>query len=262
MSVQFFAELGISRGVLPRDLTVAEMSSLINGGPAGMEYEVLVLNQKCQFIDGMCHFYHNLMYPAPRRGEPIKSFCGGSRGAVFSKRAPLVAEGIKSTVWSDDPDYEGHGCHIPWRSAGGVVRHLQRDDWNTPYCAACLLPHLAVAGIGCIKIAGRGFPLEMVVRGVSFFRRVIDLWRCCDDVEHSEETKGKIRELYSQTFNNPCGNRCYYTIQAPRRGEPIGVSPGRFGLIKSFSGVQGAVFQKSPLVAEGIKSPRCVSVKW
>jgi hypothetical protein len=24
----------------------------------------------------------------------IKSFCGGSRGAVFSKSAPLVAEGI------------------------------------------------------------------------------------------------------------------------------------------------------------------------
>jgi len=25
----------------------------------------------------------------------IKSFCGGSRGAVFSKRAPLVTEGKK-----------------------------------------------------------------------------------------------------------------------------------------------------------------------
>jgi hypothetical protein len=28
----------------------------------------------------------------------IKSFCGGSRGAVFSKRAPLVAEGKREGV--------------------------------------------------------------------------------------------------------------------------------------------------------------------
>jgi hypothetical protein len=29
-------------------------------------------------------------------GFSIKSFCGGSRGAVFSKRTPLVAEGKKT----------------------------------------------------------------------------------------------------------------------------------------------------------------------
>jgi hypothetical protein len=29
----------------------------------------------------------------------IKSFCGGSRGAVFSKRAPLAAGGKKFFSW-------------------------------------------------------------------------------------------------------------------------------------------------------------------
>ena len=29
----------------------------------------------------------------------VKSFCGGSRGAVFTKSAPLVAEGKENTKW-------------------------------------------------------------------------------------------------------------------------------------------------------------------
>lgn len=190
-SARFFSELGVSRIVLPRHLAVGEIRSIVKNGPAGMAYELLILNQKCQFIDGMCNFYHDLRLPA----DVPSSF-----------DYEMSSTHARPEVLSIDPDYEGHGCQIPWQTGTGPVVHLHRDDWNSPHCSACLLPQLYKAGVHYFKIAGRGFPFEVIIRSVSFLRKAIDTWRSEEPGEKEEE----IKKLYARIFKTGCGNKCYY----------------------------------------------------
>lgn len=196
MTVAFFAELGATRVVLPRDLTLAEMRSLIAGGPA-MAYEALVMHQRCQFMDDLCGFYHGVRYPdeAPIILDPV---------------AP--DENGMPVLWSHDPAYEGHGCQLAWRTDADVVRPLFRNDFVAPHCAGCLLNDLWTAGVHSFKIAGRGWPSDMIVRSIRF---LADAWAVCRDAEAGP---ARVRDLYRRMFGAACeGQRCYYRHEARER---------------------------------------------
>jgi putative protease len=185
-SARLFADLGATRIVLPRDLSLAEMEALVAAGPA-VEYEALALYQRCEFIDGMCGFRHALRLPT---GTPSE-FRYERRGA-------------RAVACALDPEYEGHGCALPLQAASGPVRHLEGDDGTRPRCAACGLARLAASGVRFFKLAGRGVPGEWVTRGVRFLRAV----------ERSQAGRGDaaaIPALYARTFGEACrGERCYY----------------------------------------------------
>ena len=57
-SVAFFERFHISRMVLPRELSVEEMGKLIENTDKKLEYEAIVMFQKCQYVDSFCHFSH------------------------------------------------------------------------------------------------------------------------------------------------------------------------------------------------------------
>ena len=193
-SAAFFAELGVARVVLPRHLTLAEIHSIVEAGPS-IEYEALVMYQKCQFIDGMCGFYHGLRLPEDVPAEFDYAFVPGHDTPV---------------VYSHDPLYEGHGCQLRWQTGRGAVLPLRRDDESTPHCGACAMAGLADAGVGFLKIAGRGYPTDMIVGSVRFLREAIRI--VCGSCG-IEETTERIRMAYARTFQNPCdGSRCYYPL--------------------------------------------------
>jgi putative protease len=191
-SATLFARLGVSRIVLPRDLTLAEMAALVAGAPQ-LEYEAVAVNQKCQFMDGLCGFYHAVRLPSDVPADFDYQACP-------SRTRPII--------YSHDPDYEGHGCQLPWRAATGPVRHLDRDDTRTPHCAACQLSALFGAGVRFLKIAGRAYPTEVIIRCVGFLR---EAWRLDWDQPGSARTRAAIRRLYARTFGASCRRRrCYY----------------------------------------------------
>lgn len=194
-SAAFFADLGVTRIVLPRQLSIAEISSLIANGPPRIEYECLVLNQKCQFIDGMCSFYHGTRLP---QEVPC----------VFSYK--LEPDQQLPVARSHDPLYEGHGCHLDWQTPTGPVHPLQQDDEKSPHCAACQFQVLGRAGVKYFKIAGRAYETALIVRGVKFLREALALW---DECESSGEASDAIISLYSKVFGSNCGRRkCYYVL--------------------------------------------------
>jgi collagenase-like PrtC family protease len=202
-AAQFFAEAGVSRIILPRDLALDEFRSLI-AGCSRLEYEALALNQKCLFIDGMCGFYHQVAlsgkFPAAFEYQRIPG-----------QPAPLV--------FSHDPDYAGHGCELAYTQAGAPVERMDRDDWNSPHCAACQMRELVGAGVGFLKIGGRGYPTEALVRSVSFLFQARDVWRQFAD---SDNAASRLRALYGQCFGRECGGaRCYYKADriCPRQYE-------------------------------------------
>jgi len=192
-SAGFYEELGISRVILPREMTISGMRRLVAGCSGRLEFECIVLNQKCAFIDGLCGFYHGVGVP-----HDPDSF---SRSDPADEKPPAIC--------SLDPAYEGHGCELEWERSGDPVNLICNDDFSRPYCAACFLPDLAEAGVKYFKIAGRGFPAPVLARSVEFIKKAIEIWQDAPDSSHAI---GSIREEYRAVFGQSCdGEKCYYS---------------------------------------------------
>ncbi len=193
-SARLFADLGAARIILPRDLSLDEMEALVAGGPR-VEYEALALYQRCEFIDGLCGFRHALRLPP----EVPCDF-------------PYQGRGESALASTLDPDYEGHGCELPFQAGSGPVRHLERNDPTRPHCAACQLSRLAAAGIRFFKLGGRGGPAEWVARGVAFLREAEKM-----HAGARNDPAAGVRALYARAFGEACdGGRCYYAAGGAR----------------------------------------------
>jgi collagenase-like PrtC family protease len=159
LSADFFKCLHISRIVLPREKTKEEIDHFMAQASPDLEYEIIVMLQKCEFIDTFCNFYH---------------------------------------ASHDETGYEGHGCRLSYTCGNKKVRHQSANDLETPACAACSLAAFHKAGITNYKIAGRGYPPEIILKSVRFIRQVL-------------EDHHTARVKYMSTFGNDCsGLRCYY----------------------------------------------------
>lgn len=200
-AIQFFKQLGVSRIVLPRELRLEEIKALV-GEDNTIEFEMLAMLQKCQFIDGMCGFYHGVHLPA----DQAAIFDYSPRAATIPKVATVI-----------DPQYEGHGCQLNYRTKSGRVTHLQIDDDQAPPCAACRLPDLYAAGVRFFKIAGRGYPVDMMVRVIRFISKSIETFRQSDC---AEDGRAKIKEQYCRYFGSTCEKRnCYYLAATSPPGQ-------------------------------------------
>ena len=104
-----------------------------------------------------------------------------------------------------DPGYTGHGCSILFGSRANVKHDKTTLLPGNPGCAACMVGDLLTAGIGFFKLGGRGLPIQLNVRNVRFLKQVVDLTLC------GNATTKRIRDLYQETFSQPCNPTvCYY----------------------------------------------------
>lgn len=197
-AIDFYAELGVQRVVLPRELLFPEIARMTASHPS-IEFEALVLHDRCPFIDGLCGFYHGTSFaPGTATSEPCTS---SSR--THERR-----------VYSNNLFYTGHGCSILLNStdASHVQYCEEVEHKNLPACAACQLSQLAEAGVGFLKIAGRGLRATDKARSVSFVRTAVDQWHCTTDAAKARST---IRRLYQEAFGQPCDDsKCYYQAGA------------------------------------------------
>jgi hypothetical protein len=84
----------------------------------------------------------------------------------------------------------------------GPICHLTALDEIIPYCAACQLKTLKETGVQNFKIAGRGYPRELIVKAVRFLRKTAD---------DPEFVPPAIRSSYHDTFGQYCNEKfCYY----------------------------------------------------
>lgn len=174
-SVSFFHQLNVSRIVLPREMKLSEMYSLIKNSSNSMEFEVITMFQKCQYIDSFCDFIHTVESGSFQSNKNIAGH----------KSLPIC-----------------HGCVLPFCYDGNQVVSLCKNEWNTPYCAACQLADMIENGVNYFKIAGRGYPQELILKAVSFTK---------NSIEHFYGMNDKIKEEYKQTFGTSCMNKfCYY----------------------------------------------------
>ena len=188
----FYQSLGVSRIVFPRELSVSEIEN-ITKSTDNIEYEVLMMLQKCQFIDGYCGFYHGRHLP-----DHLPSYFEYHK-AVGS---------TMPVTYSHDPAYEGPGCYINWTTGKGKVTNLERNDFTGPHCGCCYLNKLYDAGVNHFKIAGRGYSQDFIVKTVRFIKATTMLWASNKD---EAIIKASIRQLYQNVYGEYCNEqKCYF----------------------------------------------------
>ena len=125
-----------------------------------LEYEAFMLNEMCHFSGAYCSSLHC---------DYLESMC----------RLPYLCDGPDCRSNPPERDASAFG-------AGG--------------CGICALERLEKAGIGCLKVVGRGGCIENIARDVSVLRRAIDL------PDHGSAF------LRSSIFPDGCPENCYYRL--------------------------------------------------
>jgi putative protease len=218
-AVSFYRELGASRIVLDRQVTLKSMRQLSAANP-DIEFEVFILHTLCVYIDGFCTFLH--MYgskPLPDNSGNIKTegknipfsmmstydvFAGGDACTLkYSIRTRLI-NGRQNCAKEVKPVFYKH-------LSDGIE------------CGACALYDIAKTNVKSVKIVGRQLSAGTRLGSVKFISQSLDILR-----ENKGTTRkdfiSKVQGLYRQMFvtSNPersqriehkkeCrGNNCYH----------------------------------------------------
>lgn len=176
-AIAFFQTQGISRAILPRHLTVAEMGEILTAAPT-IPYDAFLLVGKCPNTEGLCTFHHS------------------SPDQVWPCELPYLIE----------PQTDGD-------PSPQLKQAMKRQgSWSCSDrrhgCGLCALPQLARIGIDGLKLVGRGAPAHRKLANVRLVREFIELSVAEPDFEIYRD---RARAAHQRHFNAPCSrNVCYY----------------------------------------------------
>ena len=172
-SVKFYADQGITRIILPRFLSLAQIAILTSAIPS-IEYEAFILVGKCPHIEGLCTFVHD----SPDRRWPCE--------------------------WEWDLTDEA-GDRAPVNISGhfsGIRENDRRDG-----CGLCALPALKAAGVSIFKVVGRGAPMLRKLQLVGHLNKLLKEMPAEPDKAWIMTCKDSYRELYGHLCSE---HNCYY----------------------------------------------------
>jgi putative protease len=175
-SVRLMAEQGMQRVVLPRHLTVADMTAVIQQVPDVL-FDAFLLVGKCPNTEGLCTFHHS----SPEKLWPCE---------IPYEIAPL-----------------GNGA-----SEGMQQAMKKQESWSETNrrhgCGLCAIPHLQKAGVHGLKLVGRGAPAAQKVRNVTLAK---DFLLLVSEAVDPAEYRRKAMAAHKERFGAACHqNVCYY----------------------------------------------------
>ena len=192
-TVRFYQELGASRVILPRHLTIEEIESIASE-VSDVELEAFILNSRCANIDGFCTFQHGLadLFPDEKVKEQYLNAC------MLSYKISVYPD---AKVESDSDIKE----KISWERQS-IWSALHIDDRP---CGACALFEFSKIGLHGVKIVGRQNAKSKKIKDVTFLRTLIDF--LAEKNPSKEEFRKFSRRLYQETYEWPCLIfKCYY----------------------------------------------------
>ncbi len=224
-SARFFAGLGARRIILPRDVTVAEISAISAALPE-LEVEAFVLNDGCVFEEGSCHTVHLPM----GKGGPIciDNYAFEYRTAEGNTPAPRALRRLER----NDQDYKRW---LWYRFGNGFSVAPNGYPWGP--CGVCAMPTMHEAGVHSVKIAGREGASERKVRSVELVAAVLRRIESCGAEREVREFAVGLRDAPAHCAS---GYMCYYpekrgpaceaeaappSVAAPQSDESV-ASPG------------------------------------
>ena len=176
MTPKFFKKLGVSRFVLPRELTVPEGAEVIKNNP-DCSFDAFIFIGKCPNVESFCGFTHNnpeLIWPCEEKYE-IRALRGDSR-------------------------------------AGSII--AAQDTWSRvnrrQACGLCAVKGLLDVGVYSLKIVGRGGPTAMKVGAVRAVKEALAL---AGSGASEKELAELAKKKYHGMFGRKCSPYvCYFPI--------------------------------------------------
>ena len=192
-TVKFYQELGASRIILPRHLTIEEIESIVSEAPA-IEIEAFILNSRCANIDGFCTFQHGLadLFIDQKVKEQYLNAC------MLTYNVSVYGD----TIGELDSITKGK---ISWERQS-IWSGLHIDDRP---CGACALYEFSQIGLHGVKIVGRQNSKSKKVKDIRFIHTLINF--LSEKNSSKEEFRKYARRLYQETYKWPClVFKCYY----------------------------------------------------
>jgi putative protease len=180
----FYKELGASRIILPRHLTIEELGNIVES-VKDVEFEVFILNSRCPNIDGLCTFHHGL-------SDKSFPYLYLNACRLPYEISVLTNEGLKPGQISWDRLHIWERVHV--------------DDHP---CGACALYEFSEMGITSVKIVGRGNPTERKIADVKYIRSLLNFLE--NENPSREIFRNVTQKLYGEIYKRPCRiHMCYY----------------------------------------------------
>ncbi|MGZ6124592.1 MAG: DUF3656 domain-containing U32 family peptidase, partial [Myxococcales bacterium] len=163
--------LGVTRVVLPRELSIAEIRAFAAG--TDLELECFVHGALCVSWSGQCLTSEALQHRSANRGQ-----CAQSCRMPYE----LVVDGRGQSARGDE--------------------HLKYLLSPTDLAAWDLLPELLAAGVSCFKIEGRMKGPEYVANAVDKYRRALDAAMDRRPAPLSRQDEEELRYSFSRGFSH------------------------------------------------------------
>jgi U32 family peptidase len=146
LSLQFWKKQGISRAVLPREFSMAQINEVCNAKI--METEIFIHGAMCVSISGRCLLGAYLGERHPNRGDCPQ---------------PCRYQYRLSTIGSDGPAFDAE------ESSEGVYLMNSKD-----LCSIGIIPQIVSSGVHSLKIEGRNKSAHYVASVVRTYRAALD----------------------------------------------------------------------------------------
>ena len=170
---QFYADCGMRRMIVPRDLSLAEIDSIANAVP-GIELEVFLMRNGCIFSDSHCLGMH---------GRGRGALCGELRA---SERLVRTSLDLDEAIANSDMH-----CH----------------EFHQHACGLCALWDFEQMGASAYKIVGRGDQTDAILEDIATVSAHLEVARACSS--RQEYLQNKPPHPYEDVV---CDRRlnCYY----------------------------------------------------
>ena len=141
-SVKLYRELGASRIVFPRSLSLAEMKEIMDVGGRDLEYELFILNDGCVYEESFCFTTHNQVGAFCSTQNWDFQFESAKNRPLSTREHALLDAQMKAY---EDFVWYTHSC-------GSTVAE---NGIPLGPCGLCALNDIAELGIDSLKIVGR-----------------------------------------------------------------------------------------------------------
>jgi len=160
--VSFYKDLGATRLILPRAVTIREVEEIAADLKGTLELEAFMMNDGCAFEEGHCQTTHH---------HAVGAFCTSMRdwdyafyaeeGEINSEEAQILEENIK--------DYR----NWVWTINGMGITFSQNGFPLGP-CGICAIPDFYRIGVDSLKIVGREASPFKKLASLKLVKSVVD----------------------------------------------------------------------------------------
>ncbi|MBU1340228.1 MAG: U32 family peptidase [Proteobacteria bacterium] len=209
-SIDFYQSLGVDRIILPRQLRLDEIRSILetssckpdsdNPYPGKtktdennshkMEFEVFALNDGCYFEEGFCQTSHTLGAFCLTQWE-IEPAGSLKKDPAFSRKLTDLREHYKEYLWFQN----------------NCGSSFQKDGLPNGPCSLCWFGHFRDWGVASVKIVGREASFQRKMGSLQLVKAVRDKTR---NPENCNRIKDYARDLRGTPDYCDKGYMCYF----------------------------------------------------